>query len=78
MHAHLGPRVPLRVNMDARSVRIGGAPRDAGARAASAPWLKHFFERHADDDPARRAPARDFLQSSANVPIQLASAVSIP
>lgn len=27
------------------------------------PWLIHFFQRHADDDPARPVPAIDFLNS---------------
>jgi hypothetical protein len=25
------------------------------------PWLIHFFQRHADDDPTRAVPARQFL-----------------
>ena len=29
--------------------------------AASAPWLIHFFQRHASDDSSRTVPARDFL-----------------
>ena len=27
----------------------------------SEPWLIHFFQRHADDDPARLTPTIDFL-----------------
>jgi Txe/YoeB family toxin of Txe-Axe toxin-antitoxin module len=28
---------------------------------AHAPWQKHFFRRHADDDPNEAVPARNFL-----------------
>lgn len=31
------------------------------APSLGAPWLVHFFKRHAADDPAAAVPARDFL-----------------
>lgn len=31
--------------------------------ATPAPWLVHFFQRHAADDAARSVPARDFLDA---------------
>jgi hypothetical protein len=36
------------------------------------PWLIHFFQRHEDDDPARRVPALEFL---AGVPDKVAAEV---
>jgi len=36
---------------------------DVSPQAPSDPWLIHFFERHAKDDPLRSVPARDFLDA---------------
>ncbi|MGH7270624.1 MAG: hypothetical protein ACREJ3_09350 [Polyangiaceae bacterium] len=35
--------------------------RSKSASATPQPWLKHFFQRHRDDDPTQAVPARDFL-----------------
>jgi hypothetical protein len=34
---------------------------DTRVAAGGGPWRKHFFQRHAADDPAETVPARDFL-----------------
>lgn len=50
---------PVAGRMTKRKQRRSAPP--PPTTAALTPWRIHFFKRHADDDPMRSAPARDFL-----------------